>query len=358
MSESLARFQDRRYVRTVVREIRRLSDGRRIRIVHVCGTHEDTISSSGLRSLLPDNISLIAGPGCPVCVCAAKDIDVAVELARQGKLIVTFGDMIQVPSSDSSLAKERAAGADVRVVYGANDAVRIARDNPNRDVVFMCAGFETTAPTVAAEVVRGPPQNFSVLTSLKVIPPAMEMLVDIEDVHVDGFITPGHVSAVIGARAFQPIAEKKRVPCVVAGFEPLDVLEAVRMILKQMCEGRAESEIEYSRVVSWDGNINAQRMIDRAFIPEDAVWRGIGVIPRSGLALRPEFCDHDARKLFEVEHRESVDILPGCICHRVVLGMADPTECPLFGKRCTPEDPYGPCMVGQEGTCRIRHIYL
>ncbi|MFW9849550.1 MAG: hydrogenase formation protein HypD, partial [Candidatus Thorarchaeota archaeon] len=339
----------------IAHEIRKLSGNNPVRIVHVCGTHEDTISSHGLRSILPENITLVAGPGCPVCVCAAQDVDMAIELAKQGHIITTFGDMIRVPSTASSLMKERASGADIRVVYGVSDAVEIARKNSDRDVVFIGAGFETTAPTMAVEIIKKPPSNFSILTSLKIIPPAMEILVGLEGFAVDGFITPGHVSAIVGTNAFNSLAKTHSVPCVAAGFEPLDVLEATRMILLQKKEGRAESENEYTRVVKPEGNIAAQKIMEKAFKVEDAQWRGLGIIPKSGLFIRDEYDEHDARKRYDFPPIESVDILPGCRCHEVILGMIDPTECTLFGKRCTVENPYGPCMVGHEGTCRIRH---
>jgi hydrogenase expression/formation protein HypD len=354
MSES-RKFRDARLAKALIKEIKRLNNGRKTRIIHVCGTHEDTISHHGLRTLLPKEISLVAGPGCPVCVCAAEDVDMAIELAKQGHIITTFGDMIRVPSTDSSLAKERTKGADVRIVYGASEAVEIAKKNPDREVVLVGVGFETTAPTFALEVLRGLPENLSILTSLKVIPPAMEILVNIEGFDIDGFITPGHVSAIIGTDAFQPFAEKNRSPCVAAGFEPLDVLEAMRMILVQIDEGRADSENEYTRVVRPEGNLAAQEALNRAFKIGDAPWRGLGIIPDSGYFLRDEYAEHDARLRFEFPEIESVDILPGCRCHEVILGMVDPVECSLFGKRCKPEDPYGPCMVGHEGTCRIRH---
>ena len=348
-------FRDPRYAKALATKIERLSQGKQVRIVHVCGTHEDTISSNGLRTVLPERVKLVAGPGCPVCVCAAEDVDMAIELSRQGHIITSFGDMIRVPSTSSSLVKERANGADVRVVYGAKDAIDIALTNPNREVVFVGVGFETTAPTMAIELLRKPPSNFSILTSLKVIPPAMEILVSLENYGVDGFITPGHVSAIIGTNAFQPLAEKHGVPCVAAGFEPLDVLEAIRMILLQIDEGRADSENEYTRVVRPEGNIAAQQVLEKAFRVDKAPWRGLGIINDSGLFPREEFAEHDARKRFDFPPIESVDILPGCRCHEVILGMVEPTECSLFGTRCTPEDPYGPCMVGHEGTCRIRH---
>jgi hydrogenase expression/formation protein HypD len=352
------KFRDARYAKSIVEEIQKLNENRSTRIVHVCGTHEDTISSHGLRSMLPSQIDLVAGPGCPVCVCAAEDVDMAIELAKQGCIVTTFGDMIKVPSTSSSLAKERSKGADVRIVYGVNEAVEIARKNPTKEVVFIGAGFETTAPTMAAELARGLPENFTILTSLKVIPPAMEILVNIEGFAVDGFITPGHVSAIIGTNAFKPLAETHRIPCVAAGFEPLDVLEAIRMILLQVNEGRAESENEYTRVVRPEGNVEAQRMLEKVFRIGDAPWRGLGIIKDSGLFLRKEYQNYDARIKFEFPPIESVDILPGCRCHEIILGIANPTDCPLFGERCNPENPYGPCMVGHEGTCRIRHEYL
>ncbi|MHA2312023.1 MAG: hydrogenase formation protein HypD, partial [Candidatus Thorarchaeota archaeon] len=232
-----SKFRDERHAKALVSEIRKLNADRSTRIVHVCGTHEDAISRHGLRSLLPSSISLVAGPGCPVCVCASEDVDIAIELARQDHIIATFGDMIRVPSTSSSLIRERGEGADVRIVYGVNEAIDIAKRNPERQLIFMGVGFETTAPTMAVEILKGPPRNFSILTSLKVIPPAMEILVNIKGFDVDGFITPGHVSAVIGINSYRPIAEKHRVPCVAAGFEPLDVLEAIRMILLQINEG-------------------------------------------------------------------------------------------------------------------------
>ncbi len=348
-------FRDSKHAQLLAREISRLSAGKNIRIVHVCGTHEDTITRYGLRTLLPSNVHLVAGPGCPVCVCAAEDVDMAIALARQGHIITSFGDMIRVPSTSSSLVKERMNGADVRVVYGVNEAVEIARQNPSKNVIFVGAGFETTAPTMAVELLRGPPENFSILTSLKIIPPAMEILVNLEGFNIDGFITPGHVSTIIGTNAFAPFAKKHHVPCVAAGFEPLDVLESVRMLLKQIDEGRAESENEYTRVVKPEGNLVAQKMLRDAFYIDDAPWRGLGIIKDSGYYIRKSFAEHDARSLFDFPRVESIDILPGCRCHEVILGMVDPEDCPLFGKRCTPADPYGPCMVGHEGTCRIHH---
>ncbi|MBD3404921.1 MAG: hydrogenase formation protein HypD [Candidatus Lokiarchaeota archaeon] len=348
-------FRSGKYADAVVKKITQLSNGEEIRIVHVCGTHEHTISHHGIRSILPSEIELIAGPGCPVCVCAASDIDMAIELAKQGHIITTFGDMIRVPSTESSLAKERTKGADVRVVYGPNDAVEIAKKNPDKEVVFIGVGFETTAPTMAIEIANNPPDNFSILTSLKIIPPAMEILVEIDDLDVDGFLTPGHVSAIIGTEAYTPLAKKYKIPCVAAGFEPLDVLEGIRMLLVQMREGRADSENEYTRVVRPNGNPVAKKILSDVFKIADAPWRGLGILPDSGLFLREEYANYDARLRFDFPEFESIDILPGCRCHEVILGMTNPSECDLYGKRCVPENPYGPCMVGHEGTCRIRY---
>ncbi len=347
-------FRDAKFAQAVVKEIESLVLGHEVRIVHVCGTHEDTISQHGIRSLLPTSISLVAGPGCPVCVCAAEDVDMAIELAKQGHIVTTFGDMIRVPSTNSSLEKQRSSGADVRIVYGASEAVEIARQNPEEEVVFIGVGFETTAPTIALELIRGPPTNFSVLTSLKAIPPAMDILANLKGFGVNGFITPGHVSTIIGSNAFQPFAEKTGVPCVTSGFEPLDVLESIRMILLQIKEGRAESENEYTRVVKPEGNLAAQKVLDQVFHIADAHWRGIGIIEKSGYSIRKEFSEYNARLRFEFPEFESLDLLPGCRCHEVILGMIDPIDCTLFGNRCTIETPYGPCMVGHEGTCRIR----
>lgn len=351
-------FRSARYAEAIVGEIGRLAHGRKIRIVHVCGTHEDTISRHGLRSLLPESVTLVAGPGCPVCVCAAEDVDMAVEIAKQGHIVTTFGDMMRVPSTVSSLTKEHTNGADVRVVYGVNEAVETARTNPDREVVFLGVGFETTAPTLAVEILKGPPSNFSMLTSLKAIPPAMDLLLNIKGPPVDGFITPGHVSSIIGTNAFLPLVKKHHVPCVAAGFEPLDVLEATRMILLQIGEGRAESENEYSRVVRPEGNLQAQKVLRQAFRLDDGPWRGLGVIKKSAYYLRKGLAEYDSRQRFDIPPTNSVDVLPGCMCDKVILGMIDPTECLLFSKRCVPDDPYGPCMVGHEGTCRIRHENL
>ncbi len=324
-----------------------------VRFMNVCGTHEHTITHYGLRSLLPDEVELVAGPGCPVCVTPARDIDYAVELALDGVCILTYGDMLAVPGSRSSLLEARAEGADVRVVYSLLDAVRIARSEPGREFVFFAIGFETTAPATALAVLKGLPENLSLLMAHRLIPPVMEFLLGLGDIHIDGFIAPGHVATVIGARAFALFPEAYGMPVVVAGFEPLDILLAVLMLMRQVAEGRARVENEYSRSVRWEGNTRAQELFSKAFIVASGAWRGMGVIPSSAFELRPEKTRYDAREKYGLEIRDSLDVHPGCSCHLIMMGKARPTDCRLYGRACTPRTPMGPCMVSREGACRI-----
>ncbi|MEM3750748.1 MAG: hydrogenase formation protein HypD [Candidatus Jordarchaeales archaeon] len=319
--------------------------------------HEQTISRFGLRSILPEEVEVIAGPGCPVCVTPTVALDRAVELALKGVVLTVFGDLMMVPATRMSLLEAKARGGDVRVVYSVSDAVEVARRNPEREVVFVSVGFETTAPTTASELLRGVPENFSVMCYHRLIPPAMELLLGVGDIHIDGFICPGHVAAIIGVKAFRVFAEAYKMPTVVAGFEPNDVLLAVLMLLKQLRDGEARCENEYSRVVREDGNVKAQRLIGEVYDVADAEWRGIGRIPQSGLTLKKKFEDADAEKKYEFAPMKHVDINPGCNCHLVMIGKIYPPECRLFGRACTPQKPYGPCMVSSEGTCRIYYKY-
>lgn len=321
--------------------------------MHVCGSHEVTITKYGLRSLLPDWIEVISGPGCPVCVTAATEIGEAVELARRGTFITTFGDMFRVPGPKGSLAEAKTDGADVRIVYGAADAVEVARRNPGREVVHVAIGFETTAPTTAAEVLREPPKNFSLLTCHRLIPPAMGFLLASGETALDGFICPGHVSTIIGSRPYEPLSKRFRVPQVIAGFEPIDVLLGIWMLLKQLMEGRREVEIEYTRSVRRDGNALAQQKMAQVFRVVDKKWRGFPVIPSSALELKPEFERYDARKKHDIRAMEAADFTKGCRCGEVLRGLIYPHECPLFGRVCTPEHPVGPCAVTTEGACNI-----
>lgn len=337
--------------------LERLRPPRPVRIVHVCGTHEITIAQHGLRSLLPETVEVLEGPGCPVCVTSTQDLDCALQIAERGAILCTFGDMTRVPGSRMTLEEARAEGADVRVVLSAADAVEIARRNPGKPVVFFAVGFETTAPGTAAVLLDNPPDNFFVLASHKLIPPALAALLSEQPQEIAAFLAPGHVSTVIGARAYREIAARFRVPIVVAGFEPLDVLYGIALVLRQLWEGRAEVENAYPRSVTEEGNLRAQELLRRVFRVGSALWRGIGEIPDSGLHLREEFAGHDAKREFGVEGELGEEKPPGCRCAEVLMARAVPTDCPLYATACTPLTPVGPCMVGAEGACNIWYRY-
>jgi len=357
--EQLAGFRDATLAKRVVEQIRRVAPSYSVKICHVCGTHEWTISHYGLRALLPESVDVIAGPGCPVCIIPAAEIDEAIKLALEKNVtIATFGDLMRVPASEMSLQEARARGGDVRVVYSVIDAVKMAEKEPNRDFVFFAVGFETTAPSTAVEVLKKPPRNLSFLVSHRLIPPAMELLLGVGDLHIDGFIAPGHVSTIIGMKPYEVFPRAYRMATVVAGFEPLDVLFAVSMLLQQMKNNEAKLENEYSRVVAWEGNVKAQKQIEQAFNVVDGNWRGLGRVPASALALKREYSEYDARSKYSVKVVDARDLLPGCLCHLVMIGKIKPPECSLYMKQCTPQTPKGACMVSMEGTCRIwaKHI--
>ena len=340
-----------------VKLINRIIPDFKVKIMHVCGTHEQAITRAGLRALLPENLELLAGPGCPVCVVPAHDIDEVLFLAKDGKIITTYGDMIRVPASEISLADAKAEGANVKIVYSVNDAIKLAQKYPTKEVVFFGIGFETTAPTLAAEMIKGPPKNFSVLTSYRLIPPVMELVMGIGDLHVEGFICPGHVATVIGTKPFQFLPELYSMPTVISGFEPLDILLAILMLLKQIRNNDPKVDNEYSRSVTDEGNIRAQEIMNEVFEIANVRWRGIGRVPLSGYHLKEEFSDYNARKKYNILINHSIDIRPGCSCHLVIIGKLQPDQCPLFGEQCTPIHPYGPCMVSHEGTCNIFYRY-
>lgn len=331
-----------------------------IRLMEICGTHTVAIFRSGLRQVLPPQIRLISGPGCPVCVTANEDIDRAIWLAQQpGVIMTTFGDLMRVPGSVSSLHIERSKGADVRMVYSSLDALKIARDNPGREVVFIGIGFETTAPTIAAAVHQARALgigNFSVFSAHKLLPPAMRALLEAREVMLDGFLCPGHVSIVIGAGAYAEVVDKYHVPCVVTGFEPLDILQGITLLIDQIESGRAEIGNQYSRVVTTEGNTAARQLIDLIFEPVDSTWRGIGLIEKSGLAFRPDWKQFDATSRFDMPEIH-VKEHPGCKCGEVLRGVMTPPECGLFRKVCNPQNPMGPCMVSGEGTCGAYYRY-
>ncbi len=329
-----------------------------VKFMHVCGTHEHTLSKYGLRPLLPKEIEILSGPGCPVCVCPAADIDKAIELGkRDDTIITTFGDMIRVPSTKLSLAELKAMGADIRIVYGPHDAVEIARKNPDKEVIFFAIGFETTAPLIGYEIKSGAPSNFSVICAHKLIPAALELLISQSQLRIDGFISPGHVSTIIGLQPFKIFSDAYKVPNVIAGFEPNDVLLGILMLLQQIKNKKFETINEYSRVVKPEGNKIAQNVISEVFKSVSSPWRGIGRIFDGGLAIRDKYEKFDADKKFDIKIEKSQDIPPGCSCHLIMVGKLSPNECELFGEICTPLNPIGPCMVSQEGTCAIFYNY-
>jgi hydrogenase expression/formation protein HypD len=348
------KFRDPELAKNVADKIKALAPkAGRVKFCHVCGTHEWTITHFGLRSLLPDNVEVIAGPGCPVCIVPAAEIDEAVQLAQKGVVVTCFGDVLRVPGSQSSLLEAKAEGADVRVVYGVSDAVEMAKREPSKEFAFFAVGFETTAPSTAIEVLARPPSNFSFLVSHRLIPPAMELLLGVGDLQIDGFIAPGHVSVIIGLKPYELFPKVYRMPTVVAGFEPVDVLMAVYMLMKQLKEGSARLENEYSRIVKPEGNPKALEMMARAFKVTGGNWRGIGRLPDSALNLREELAGYDSRLKHNVKVEQGKDILLGCECHLVIIGKIKPSECPMFMRACTPEKPVGACMVSNEGTCRV-----
>jgi hydrogenase expression/formation protein HypD len=344
-------FRDKKLGELLTKRIRELELPNPIKLCHVCGTHEWTITQTGLRHLLPKNISLIAGPGCPVCIVPAKEIDEAIWLSFNGVTVVTFGDMYRVQGSENSLEDAKSQGGEVRVVYSVRDAVEMATKNPSREFVFFAIGFETTTPMNAVEVERCP-ENLSFLVSHRLIPPALDALTGMADLNLDGFIAPGHVSTIIGMKPYLKYPEMG-MPTVIAGFEPLDVLMGVYMILKQIKDKEPKLENEYSRAVTFDGNVKAQKAVARVFDVVDGAWRGLGIISASALKLKEEFSARDARLRYEIDVGPGRDVYPGCSCPQVILGKISPDECPLFMKVCTPEKPKGACMVSREGTCRI-----
>jgi hydrogenase expression/formation protein HypD len=328
--------------------------------MEVCGTHTMAISRSGMRQLLPERINLISGPGCPVCVTSNRDIDHIIGIIRQYPVtLFTFGDMMRVPGADSSLQEEKSKGRDVRICYSPMDAFDFAVNNPDREVVFNAIGFETTAPLtaiIAKKAISENIGNFYIYNIHKLVPPALELLLNDEDIKIDAFLCPGHVSAIIGSIPYNFIAEKYSIPCVISGFEPLDIMESLYMLLVQLYKKRPSVEIQYDRVVKPGGNPAAIAAIDEVFKPVDSEWRGIGTLPLTGLGFRREYSVLDAYSKFEVdipEHKKP----SACRCGEVLKGMIKPFDCKLFGSACTPENPIGPCMVSSEGSCAAYYKY-
>jgi len=351
----LLKYRDPKLAKTLVQKIWELAkDLETIRIMHVCGTHEWTITHWGIRALLPENVKVRAGPGCPVCITPASDIDSAIKLAKDGVNVLTYGDMSRAKGSKMiSLEDCRAEGGRVKVVYSFIDAVKIAKANPAEEYVFLGAGFETTAPIVAYSVLKGIPDNLKIISAHRYVPPAVGIIAESEDMAIDAFINPGHASTVSGMKAYKPYFESSRKPMVFAGFEPLDILLAIYMILKQLNERSPRMENEYTRSVTWDGNIEAQRCLREVFDFEDGYWRGVAVIPASCMNFKEKFSKVDARKIYGLEPGRGDSFPSEARCAEVIKGLIDPPECPLYLKKCTPATPIGPAMVGAEGTCKI-----
>jgi hydrogenase expression/formation protein HypD len=331
-----------------------------VTIMEVCGSHTYAIGHFGIRTMMPENIKLVSGPGCPVCVTSIHDVDVALYLAAQKNIIfATFGDMLRVPGTQgNSLQKIRAAGADIRVVASAGDCISLAEAHKDKEVIFMGIGFETTSPTVASTILAGHKKgipNFSVFSGHKVIPPAVKALIDDPALNIDGFLCPGHVSTIIGTNAYELITKAGRA-AVITGFEPVDILEGIFMILTQIAKNKKTVAIQYSRGVKPEGNPRAREVMMSVFCPGPSEWRGLGTIPESGLLLKETCKAFDALKKFEVPEIRSVEI-KGCCCGDILRGVKTPSECPLFKRACNPLNPVGPCMVSSEGTCAAYYKY-
>ena len=329
--------------------------GGRINIMEVCGTHTMAIAASGMRRLFPKELRMLSGPGCPVCVTSQGDIDLVLALAAvPGIIIATFGDMLKVKGSNGlDLNALRAEGADVRVVYSPLDAVELAASEASREVVFIGVGFETTAPVVAAALARAKKRglkNFSVTAFFKLVPPALDLLLSDPTNRISGFMLPGHVSAIIGLAPYRFVAEKYKVPCAVTGFEPLDILTGINMLLKQIVAGKPEVQDEYFRAVPEGGTPAAVKLMGEVFVTSDASWRAIGTLKKSGMALSPAYASFDAVKRFKLKRSDAPEPR-GCLCGKILLGKALPPDCPMFGKACTPSSAVGPCMVSSEGAC-------
>ena len=352
-------YRDPAIAQSLVHQLNEVSK-QPLRLMEVCGTHTMAIFRHGIRALLPETITLLSGPGCPVCVTAQGDIDAFVALSRRKDVtITTFGDLMRVPGSGSSLQRETADGADVRMVYSPMDAIKLAGELPDKEVVFLGVGFETTAPTIAAAVLSAQQmklKNFSIYCAHKTVPTALNALMDNPRVKIDGFLLPGHVSVIIGLDAYRPFFDQYQTPSVVAGFEPVDVLRGVLELVTMFEKGNPGLGNVYPRAVTDQGNVQAQTVMAKVFEPCDVPWRGLGVIPRSGLSIRPEFAEFDAVRRFNLEVKDKPEP-KGCACGDILSGTHTPRECVLFRKRCTPMNPVGPCMVSSEGTCAAYYRY-
>jgi hydrogenase expression/formation protein HypD len=358
------KFRDPAKARALAEAMQRNLDaiGREVSVMHVCGSHEQAIARFGLRAVLPRSLQLIMGPGCPVCVTDGPEVDEAVALALQGARVCTYGDMLRLPGTSRSLADAQGAGGQVHVVYSVDQAVELARAHPAEEVVFFASGFETTAVATAAAALGPVPGNFSILSVHKYVPAAMDLVAESKETKIEGFIAAGHAAIITGWGIFEPFARKTGTPVVVAGFEPLDILAAIVKLTELVREKRPEVFNAYPRCVTREGNQPAQKVLWRVFEPRAGKWRGIASVPSGNLDLRPEFARLDARKRFRIDtapvrDEEAPGLERECICGTIMMGLATPHDCALFGKACVPESPVGACMVSSEGTCRIWHTY-
>lgn len=354
-------YRDSQLILHIAEEIKKVNGDRNLKLMEICGGHTHTIYKHGIEDILPPAIDLVHGPGCPVCVLPMGRVDDAIAIARQeGVIFTTFGDMMRVPGSHGSLLDARAAGADVRFVYSPLDALKVARQNPDRQVVFFAIGFETTAPSTAVTLLRAQAEginNFSVFCNHVLVIPAITAILDSADLQLDGFVGPGHVSMVIGMKPYIFIAHDYGKPIAISGFEPLDIVQSVYMLVKQISEGRSEVENQYARVVRPEGNVKALEAMERTMeIRPTFEWRGMGFIPESALKLRPEFAEWDAELRFSVPGIRVTDP-PACQCGEVLRGAIKPWNCRVFGTACTPETPIGTCMVSSEGACAAYYNY-
>lgn len=362
IQEKLTKAEEREFAKELVAKIGELaaSTGRNLRFMEVCGTHTVAIFRAGLRQILPDSVELVSGPGCPVCVTPDDYMDKAIAYAQRDDVIIaTFGDMLKVPGSKSSLSEAKTGGADIRIVYSPMDSIQIAKDNPDKKVIFLAVGFETTAPTAAATVLAAEQQgleNLFMLSAQKLVPPVMETLLNDEEVHVDGFILPGHVSVVTGTGVYEPVISKYHVPGVVTGFEPVQILRGLYRLVQQVVKGEAKVENEYTDVVKPEGNPVSMAITNKVYEPCDTGWRGMGVVPLSGLKMRAEYARFDIEQVLPIEV-ETITKKTACRCGEVLRGIVTPKECPLFGKACVPTHAIGPCMVSVEGVCAAWYKY-
>ncbi len=351
-------FRDKQIVDTLLAQIRKYSQ-KNIRLMEVCGGHTMSIHRFGIPSLLPETVTLLSGPGCPVCVTDQSYIDRAVAYSKlQDVVVATFGDLVRVPGSTSTLAKEKARGADVRMVYSPNDVLRMAKQEPHKRFIFLGIGFETTSPAIAASVKRAKAENLTnyfVYSAHKLMPPAMTALIT-EGIKIDGYICPGHVSVITGSSIYNDFPEKYGVSAVISGFEPVDLLQSILMSVVQLAENMPKVEIQYTRVVQPQGNLEAQAVLKEVFTPRDDLWRGLGILPASGLALSTKYENYDAQKMIEVQV-EPLKVQKGCICGEILKGLRTPIECTLFKKVCNPSNPVGACMVSNEGACAAFYKY-